>query len=156
MQSHKGLKIKSFTMAIKLEAIKKAEESSNFHAAKFFKVDRKSIREWRRKKEQILEVSLQIKGKERKELDGTGRKPLCEEMDERALEWISERRSKNLRVSRIMIMKKAKMIYDELEILEKSANLRLHMDGWINLCDVTAFPYEEGHLLHKKTLTKRP
>ena len=45
--SHKGLKVKSYTMEFKLEAIKKAEESSNNHAAMFFKVDKKRIREWR-------------------------------------------------------------------------------------------------------------
>ena len=144
MQFHKGFKIKSYTMAFKLQAIKKAEESSNSHAAK---VDRKRIREWRKKKEQILEVSRQIKAKERKGLDGTGRKPLCEEMDERVLEWITERRSKNLRVSRIMIMKKAKIIYDELEIPEKSANFKA-THGWMD-----RFMRRNGLSLRRRTST---
>ena len=34
--------------------------------------------------------------------------------------------------------------------LKSRQTLRLHMDGCINLCDVTVFPYQEGYLLHKK------
>ena len=50
MKSHKGMKVKSYTMELKLQAIKKAEETSNRNAAQFFKVDPKRIREWRQKK----------------------------------------------------------------------------------------------------------
>ena len=40
MKSHKGMKVKSYTMGFKLQAIKKAEETSNRNAAQFFKLIR--------------------------------------------------------------------------------------------------------------------
>ena len=58
-------------------------------------------------KKSIIEASLKKIGQSRKTLEGAGRKPLSETLDNMVLlEWICERREKNLRVSPILIMKK--------------------------------------------------
>ena len=54
-QSHKGEKIKSYTLNFKLEAVKFAELNGNRPAARKFNVDVRRIREWKNKKEQISE-----------------------------------------------------------------------------------------------------
>ena len=72
-ESHKGMKIKTYSMEFKLNAIKKAEDTSNRHAAEIFKVDPKRIREWRQKKEAIAKLTTQAKGKKRKALEVCGR-----------------------------------------------------------------------------------
>ena len=59
-------------------------------------------------------MSVKVKGKEGKRCDGAGRKPFSEKLDECVLEWVSDRRSKGLRVSRKFIMKKAKLLHDEM------------------------------------------
>ena len=45
-------------------------------------------------------------------IEGAKRKPFDKKLDESVLEWIHKRRSKGLRVSRKLIMKKAMVMYD--------------------------------------------
>ena len=129
-QSHKGSRIKSYTLKFKIVAVKYVEINGNRAAAKKFSVDAKRIREWKTNKQLITELSLKLSGKYRKTLDGAGRKPLNELVDNRVLEWIYERRAKNLRVSCVLIMKKAKLIYDELDTSGKSESF-LASRGWL-------------------------
>ena len=89
-----------------------AEQKSNKKAAEKFKVDKKRIREWRSKKS-LLEEQLKTTGTERKRIPSGGRKPLDETLEEDLLEWVCDRRSKGLRVSRKLIMRKAKIMHDE-------------------------------------------
>ena len=56
---------------------------------------------------------LNQKGSKKEKLEGGGRKPMDEGMEEELLEWIHGRRSRGLRVSRTLIMRKAKYIHDE-------------------------------------------
>ena len=60
-----------------------------------------------------MELSAKPKGSKKEKLEGCGRKPMDEGMEEELLEWIHGRRSHGLRVSRTLIMRKAKYIYDE-------------------------------------------
>ena len=129
-QSHKGSKVKSYTMEFKLAAIQKAEQFSIRHAAEFFHVDRKRIRKWRKDKDKIVQMSNQVAGKKRKALDGAGRNPKSEEMEDIVFEWVTDRRSKRLRVSRKLVMKKAKIIYDELEGTDKAEKFEA-TKGWL-------------------------
>ena len=46
------------------------------------------------------------RAKEKKRLPGDGRRPFSEDFEKQVLEWVLERRTKGLRVSRILIMKK--------------------------------------------------
>ena len=71
--SHKGSKIKAYTMSFKQTAVKFARENSINSAALKFNVDRKRVREWI---SNIDEISA--KKSTRKRLDGDGRKPVIE------------------------------------------------------------------------------
>ena len=59
-----------------------------------------------------------ISNKKRKRLQGGGTKTLSEEMEERVLEWIVERRLKMLCMSRKLIRKKAIMAYGDLKRID--------------------------------------
>ena len=47
-------------------------------------------------------------------IEGAGKKPFNEKLDESILEWIHERHSKGFRVSRKLIMKKAIVMFDDM------------------------------------------
>ena len=68
----------------------------------------RGIREWREKKESIEKTVTEkkIKESQRKCCEGAGRKPSSEKLNKFVLEWFHERRSKGLRVSRKLNMKK--------------------------------------------------
>ena len=61
----------------------------------------------------MLSLKKKDGGAKRKRLEGAGRKPLDQQMEEVLVEWIYDRREKGLRVSRKLIMKKALLIYKE-------------------------------------------
>ena len=114
--SHNSEKMKSYTLKFKLDAISYAEIHGNHAAEKKYKGDRKRIREWRQKKASIQQTvnTKNAKGSRRKRIEGAGRKPFSEKLDEAVLECIHERRGKCLAVSRKLIMKKAVLINDEM------------------------------------------
>ena len=107
--SHKGNFVKSYTFSKKMEIIKFAEEHNISEAARRFKVDRRTVAEWVKKKVAIQEATGQAHGGNRRRLDGGGRKPLNGKLEDDLMEWILERRGKGLRVSQMLIMKKAKV-----------------------------------------------
>ena len=112
--SHKGQKINSYTTGFKIDAIQYAEIHNNTSAARKFNVANKRIRDWRKKKSKVFSLVAKVKGQERKRLEGAGRKVMSIELEETVLEWIHDRRAKALRVSRKLIMKKAKIIHKEI------------------------------------------
>jgi len=65
------------------------------------------------KKESILSTCAVKRGSKQKELDGCGRKVINESLEEDLLGWIPERRARSLRVSRILILKKPILMFDE-------------------------------------------
>ena len=70
-------------------------------------MDTRRVREWCSQKEKLTE--LKKGGKTRgKRLQGAGRKPLYEAIEEDLLEWIIDLRGRNVRVSRRMIIEKTK------------------------------------------------
>ena len=106
--SHAGKIVGSYLTEYKLEAIKFAEESRSISsAAKKFNIDRKRIREWKSAK-----AKLQVADNRRKRLEGGGRKPFDVGLVDELLEWVHERKSSGLRVSRAMISHKAHAIHD--------------------------------------------
>ena len=107
--SHKGEKRNSYTMEFKKKVLKFAQENSIRKAAAKFNIDRKRIREWNLNKDKIV-----VTKPKRQRLDGAGRKIQSQDMEEEILRRIFERRSKMLRVSRKLIMIKAKAIHDEI------------------------------------------
>ena len=102
---HKGEKVRSYKISFKLQVIEYAENHSIPAAAQKYKADHHSIRDWKKKKNMLQESSTSKNSKKRIPLEGGGRKPLSNEMEETLLEWIMERRLKMLRVSRKIIRK---------------------------------------------------
>lgn len=68
--SHKDLKIRAYDIKFKLKVIDYSKEHGNHQAQKYFKIDRKRIREWRKKDEfrKVANPSL------KKRYPGGGRK----------------------------------------------------------------------------------
>ena len=107
-QSHAGKKVSSYSTEYKLEAIKFAEESKSIsRATKKFNVGRKRIREWQSAKAKLLAAN-----NKRKRREGGGRKPFDVGLEDELLEWVHERRSSGLRISRKMISHKARAIQE--------------------------------------------
>ena len=63
LSSHKGKKVRSFTVSFKLRAIAHAEVHDNRSAAGKYDVDERRVREWRAKKEPISSVNITDGGK---------------------------------------------------------------------------------------------
>ena len=112
--SHKGEKVKVYSVKFKMDAINFATRNSISASARKFNVDRKTIREWMQKRNSIEELSKRS-GASRKRLDGAGRKPVSVALEERLFTWFEDRRSKRLRVSRKLLMKKAALMYREMK-----------------------------------------
>ena len=84
----------SYTFAFKLKVINFAEQKSKHAASKFFKVDRKRVREWCQNKKDIEEGT-----KKQKRLSGAGRPVKYKEIDEKLMSWFRERREAGIRVT---------------------------------------------------------
>ncbi len=101
---------RSFHLSFKLRAIEVAEKKSKEAAAREFDVDPKQIREWCKKKNELMALSKTSGSKSRKRLRGGCRRFRFEDMEESLLSWITELRERNLRVSRRMIVEQAKSL----------------------------------------------
>ena len=129
-QSHAGEKVRSYSTKYKSEAIKFAEESKSISsAAKKFNVDRKRIREW-----QSAKAKLQAADNKSKRLDGGGRKPFDVGLEDELLEWIHERRSSGLRVSRAMISHKARAIHEQTCKAWQVSPSFIASNSWVQKC----------------------
>ena len=107
--SHKGEKLRCYTIDFKLEVVRLAELNGNRAAERKYNVDRKSVREWRGGKQKFEELRKSTSaGAKRQRLDGGGRKVTDSELEERLLEWIFDRRDKGFRVSLKLIQLKAR------------------------------------------------
>ena len=126
--SHKGEKRKSCTMEFRREAIEYAEKNCNHKAAEKFHAAVKRIREWRQNKLKIFEPTIKPKNKR---LKGGGKKPLDLQSENQLAEWIYERRSNGLHVSRKLIMAKAKYFY-ESECDESEKSLFVASNDWVS------------------------
>ena len=99
--------------------LKYAEKNSNHKAAEKFNVV-KRIRKWRQNKLKVKVEPKTVKPKN-KRLEGGGRKPPDLQFVNQLVEWIYDRRSNGLSVSRKLIMSKAKYFYEsECDESEKS------------------------------------
>ena len=106
--SHKGERRQKYSMEFKKATIKYAQDSCIHRAAKKFQVDQKRVSEWVQKEEKVTSM----KGKKFR-VDSGGWKLTDVELEEEVLSWIQQRRSNMLRISRKLIMFKAKSIYNE-------------------------------------------
>ena len=111
--SHKGEQRSSFTIEFKKKVVEQALRSSNRNAARRHNVDERRVSEWRTKINALADVTQKQGGTKRERLEGGGRKLTDNDLETDLLEWIHERRANMLRVSRKLIMRKAKAIHDE-------------------------------------------
>ena len=89
VSSHKGKRVRSFTITFKLRVIAEAEVSGNRSAARKFDVDESHIQEWRAKKASFLMLNASTAGKKRKHGEGGGRRPQFQVVDDVVLDWIT-------------------------------------------------------------------
>ena len=126
----KKKKISSYSTEYNLETIKFAKESKSIYsAAKKFNVDHKRIREW-----QSTKAKLQAADNKRKCLDGGVRKPFAVGLEDELLEWIHERRSTGLQVSRAMILHKAQAIHEQKCKAWQVSPSFILSNGWVQKC----------------------
>ena len=84
--SHKRERRQKYSIEFKMATTEYIQENSIHSAAKKFKVNRKSVREWVQKEEKVTSM----KGK-RFRLDDGGWKPTDVELEEEVLSWIQQR-----------------------------------------------------------------
>lgn len=148
--SHKGRKLKKYSLEMKIEAVSYAEFHGNRPASKEFHVDEKRIREWRSKKSEIEECIATKSGRQRKKLKGGGRKPFNAKLEELLLAWISESQTQGLQLSPKLIMKKAESVYHDIkEGGDTSVEDFKASRGW-----VTRFMERNSLILTRKSPTK--
>ncbi|KAK7130470.1 hypothetical protein R3I93_019960 [Phoxinus phoxinus] len=97
---------RKFDIKFKDNVLEYAAEHSGEQAAKYFNIDPKRIRYWKKQK-----LDLAAANKKRARLPGGGRKKVSEELDTKLSEWIHSMRDNHNRVSRKMIRNKALGIY---------------------------------------------
>ena len=95
-------KKRSFDAKFKITVVEYATKSTNRAAAATFFVDEKSVRQWRKQ-----EASLLALPDNNKRIAGGGRKAKQPELEEIVAAWIFDLRSRNLRVTRTQIQRKA-------------------------------------------------
>ena len=145
--SHKNETVKSYSLKFKLEVIGDAEKTTIGAASRKFSIDRKRVREWLKQKDAINEKLQATTGwSKKKRLDGGGRKLGDEEFENHVLEWIHSQRARNLRVSRKMIMKKAKLFAaSKAEASGTESNFNASC-GWLH-----SFMLRNGLSLRRRT-----
>ncbi|KAI1691505.1 putative tigger transposable element-derived protein 1-like [Ditylenchus destructor] len=110
--------LKSYPIAFKLEVIDFAIKKNSDHAAsKFYKVDRKTVREWRKNEARYRRESMaNVRGGQKKNLPGQGR-PLDEpEYDRQLAQWIRQERALKGRTTR-------SVMFSHAQVLAKRFNL---------------------------------
>ena len=108
----KRRKLHSYTLEFKLNAIGEVKKSKSKEAtARKFGVAPKRIREWCKQEEKLKAMASHSSQSQCKRLDGGGRRPLLDTLEERVFEWIESMRSRRLRVTRKMVKREALNIF---------------------------------------------
>ncbi|CAJ1082921.1 Pogo transposable element with KRAB domain [Xyrichtys novacula] len=115
---------RKFDVEFKEKVLQYAEEHSGEQAARFFNVDPRRVRYWKKQKGE-----LQRADKNKARLDGGGRKKVSVELETRLAEWIHMMRDGQNHVSRKMITKKALEIYSSVADGEKGF---VASRGWLH------------------------
>ena len=132
--SHKGEKIKSYTVDYKLEAIAFAKPCNNKAAARKFNVAPKTIRDWIRKEEQLHQLKQnKAYGGKRLCLEGGGQHAFDDDLEDELVQWITERRGNELCVSTKLTQLKAKKMHEEKTINDLNSKTINFSDGWVQM-----------------------
>ena len=130
-------KHKSYDVRFKLRAVEVAKKKSIASTSREFGVDRKRIREWMKQEHELTKMKKEGRSKS-KRLKGAGRRPHDEDMEESLFDWIIDLRQRNLRVSRVMILRQAR-------VLSTNDSFKGSI-GWLN-----GFLKRKGLSLRRKT-----
>ena len=96
--------------------------------AREFKIDSKTVRDWRKKEEEIRKVENVKKMR----CEGGGRKVQSDELEWELANWIISRRQERLRVSRSMIKKQALVFFKDLcENSDSPSDKFCASNGWL-------------------------
>ena len=101
----------SYTLAFKKNAVEMAKKSNNRTVARDLGVDEKRIREWRSlasRLEEMTNASVKNSSK-RFRLQGGGRKPLLQDIEQTIADWVVQQRMAYHRVTRRGIAMKAQL-----------------------------------------------
>ena len=139
-QSGKGRKRNSYDLKTKLEAVRYSESNGKRAAARKFGVEVKRIREWCSKKAELTYKASTGDGQIRKRLDGGGRKPLSENLEDVILEWFYEMKEKGNRISLKAIGTQAELVWKSfktsMDCNEENKQLRetdfKASSGWVS------------------------
>ena len=82
-------------------------------------------------KEKIVTICSKPKGQAKQKLEGAGRKPFDEQLEEGLFDWVVDRRNNGLRVSRKLIMFKAKSFYMTRKCEHGDKDLFIASRGWM-------------------------
>ena len=107
--SHKGLKLKKYTVKYKVDAIEYAKVNGNTRAARQFSVDRKRIIEWRKQEGKLREACSVSYNRSR--VNGGGKKPFFPELDTKVMDYIQERRRLGARVTGVGVRAEARRLH---------------------------------------------
>ena len=110
-QSHKGEKLRNYTISFKLKVLNYAKEKGNRDAARYFHVDRKRVREWRKNEDNFKKMHGQLNVRKRR--DGAGKKVASQEIELQLLGWFKTRRDKRVRVTGKGLRKEARRLHQE-------------------------------------------
>ena len=105
-QSQEPRRNKSYTTQFKLQVIKEARETSKRAAARRFGVDAKRVWEWVSSEDKLCGTP-----RKRRRMDGAGRKPSSDMIDEEVLQWVRQLCSELQRVTRKMVMREARRLH---------------------------------------------
>lgn len=94
--SHKGVTVRSYTVAFKLEVIKYARAHNVSKASRTYKIDRKRVREWTKQEADLKKCE---KKAQRKRKEGGGKKISYPAIEIALTAWINRRREAGARVT---------------------------------------------------------
>ncbi|KAI1722036.1 DDE superfamily endonuclease domain-containing protein [Ditylenchus destructor] len=107
---------KSCTVAKKLEILDHAKKSCIRAAARFFKVERKSIRNWMKNEPRYRRESLKVHGGEKKNLPGQGRHLVNSGFDGELASWIRQERALKGCCTQSVMLARAKVLAQRYDV----------------------------------------
>ena len=124
-------KRRSYTIETKLAVLDYFKMNSIEKNAKHFKVDPKTVRDWRKQREELENLkSISSSNAKQKRLEGGGVKVHSEELETRLCTWILNQRDKRLCVSQKMVQTEALKLFKELDEGDSNKEFKAS-DGWL-------------------------
>ncbi|KFM61528.1 Pogo transposable element with KRAB, partial [Stegodyphus mimosarum] len=101
---------RSFTAEFKLKVVEKAEKDGNREAGRYFEVDEKAVRNWRKQKDVLKSM-----GRKRSNRHG---KVKWTALEENLLRWVLDQRNAGRSISTVKIRLRAKSMAEDMQITD--------------------------------------